>query len=92
MNESAIFIAVKIEDEPRKEGHAYGISLRCWNCGSIIGERVGDTLTINSNKVEVGGIPLVEGVYRRCRGGRSNPACRAINTLPKSWTEKKAPL
>ena len=88
---SSLFIAVKIENEPSKEGVAYGVNLRCWNCGSMIGEKVGSTLTINSNKVEVGGIALTKDVYRRCRGGKSNPACRAVNVLPKEWIIEKTP-
>jgi hypothetical protein len=75
-------------NEPRKPGVAYGTVLRCWNCGTQIGERQGDTLLVSSNKVEVGGIPLAPSVWRRCRGGKSNPACRAINVVPPEWLTK----
>jgi hypothetical protein len=71
--------------EPKKPGLAFGGVMRCWNCGAQVGEKVGAFFEVKSNKVEVGGIPLVEGVWRRCRGGRANPACRAINTIPVEW-------
>ena len=73
--------------EPRHAGLATGRLLRCWNCGTPIGERSPDNTTflVSSNKVEIGGIPLVASVWRRCRGGKANPACRAVNTLPPDW-------
>lgn len=71
--------------EPRQPGTAYGNVLRCWNCGTQIGERQGDTFYVNSNKVEIGGIQINAHVWRRCRGGKANPACRALNTMPKDW-------
>jgi hypothetical protein len=74
--------------EPRRPAAGFGDVMRCWNCGAQIGERIGATLVVNSNKVEVGGIPLVPEVWRRCRGGKSNPACRAVNTVPTDWLLK----
>lgn len=74
--------------EIRKPGIAFGIMLRCWNCGTPVGEKRADnTFLVSSNKVEVGGIPLVAGVWRRCRGGKNNPGCRAVNLLPDEWTK-----
>ena len=71
--------------EPRQPGTAFGNVLRCWNCGTQIGERVAHTFYVNSNKVELGGIGITSQVWRRCRGGKANPACRAINTMPIDW-------
>ncbi len=71
--------------EPRQPGTAYGNVLRCWNCGTQIGERQGRTFYVNSNKVEIGNIPITAEVWRRCRGGKANPACRALNTMPHEW-------
>lgn len=84
-NPAALGLHVHVGTEPRKSGVAYGMVLRCWNCGTQIGERQGLTLLVSSNKVEVGGIPLSPTVWRRCRGGKSNPACRAINLIPNEW-------
>lgn len=73
------------DTEPRRPGVAFGLTLRCWNCGTPIGEKKGSTFLVSSNKVEVGGIPLAASVWRRCRGGKANPACRAVNALPEEW-------
>ena len=77
-----------ISVEPKNEGIADGHLLRCWNCGTPIGEKIDHTFMVRSNKVEVGGIPLYSTVWRRCRWGKSNPACRAINSLPKVWLDQ----
>lgn len=76
---------IRQDIEPRQPALADGPVCRCWNCRAIVGERRGKYFVVNSNKVEVGGIPLDASVYRRCRGSGANPACRALNTLPREW-------
>lgn len=82
---SGLRIAYRVQQEIRKHGKPDQNFLRCWNCNTIIGERKDDQFIVASNKVEIGGIPLVSSVWRRCRGGKSNPACRAVNILPVEW-------
>jgi hypothetical protein len=78
-------VAYSVQKEIRKHGTPSGNTLRCWNCSTVIGERSDSMFIVSSNKVEIGGIPLVSSVWRRCRGGRTNPACRALNLLPIEW-------
>jgi hypothetical protein len=85
-------IAYEVRPEPTRPGKADQDLLRCWSCGAVIGERKYNTFLVSSNKVEIGGIPLVAGIWRRCRGGKSNPACRALNTLPLDWIKEPTPL
>jgi len=77
--------AYRIQPEIIRHGIPEGNILRCWQCGSIIGEKQSGTFLVSSNKVEIGGIPLSLSVWRRCRGGKSHPNCRAVNKLPTEW-------
>ena len=101
MNLTPVFVSGGLPDlgirvafggmEPRKPGNAFGTVLRCWNCGTQIGEKQGNHFYVNSNKVEIGAIEITDQVWRRCRGGKANPACRALNTMPDEWVKNKLP-
>ena len=67
---------------------AEGNYMRCPSCGTGLGQRFGDTLLVDSNKTVIGNIPLSPLIYRRCRGGKANPKCRQIVTLPTEWLPK----
>lgn len=70
-------------------GIVVGNTLRCPRCGTGMGERIGGFYYVDSNKVVVM-VPLVSGIWRRCRGGRVDPACRQIVTLPSEWVQVHA--
>ena len=62
--------------------------LRCPACGGVVGQRLGlSTFLISSNKVIVS-MPLVSGIWRRCRGSVKTPGCRQVVTLPSEWLAK----